>query len=160
MPKHGDQVQRTTDEFLVSRGDFLIGMDGEFRCHIWKGPKALLNQRVCRLRHFAPSLDPMYLYYGIQKYLSTIEAQTAFVTVKHISGRQIQEISTPLPSIGEQRRIVDLLSRADNIVRMRREAEARAKVIIRARSWICSEIRRGMRGGGRFGGCPRSRGAI
>ena len=54
------------DEFLVGRGDFLIGMDGEFRCHIWKGPRALLNQRVCRLRNFAPSLDPMYLYYGIR----------------------------------------------------------------------------------------------
>ena len=38
----------------------------------------------------------------------------------------------PLPSIGEQRRIVDLLSRAENIVRMRREAEARAKEIIPA----------------------------
>jgi type I restriction enzyme S subunit len=120
------------EEFIVGRGDFLIGMDGEFRCHIWKGPRALLNQRVCRLRNFAPSLDPMYLYYGIQKYLSNIEAQTAFVTVKHISGRQIQSILMPLPSIGDQRRIVDLLSRAENIVRRRQEAEAKAKEIIPA----------------------------
>jgi type I restriction enzyme S subunit len=120
------------EEFLVSRGDFLIGMDGEFRCHIWKGPKSLLNQRVCRLRNFASSIVPMYLYYGIQRYLSTIEAQTAFVTVKHISGRQIEEIEMPLPAVDDQQRIVDLLSRAENIVRMRREAEARAKEIIPA----------------------------
>jgi type I restriction enzyme, S subunit len=120
------------EEFLVSRGDFLIGMDGEFRCHIWKGTKSLLNQRVCRLRNFASSIVPMYLYYGIQRYLSTIEAQTAFVTVKHISGRQIEEIEMPLPAVDDQQRIVDLLSRAENIVRMRREAEARAKEIIPA----------------------------
>ena len=28
-------------------------MDGEFRLHQWKGPRALLNQRVC---HFRPKL--------------------------------------------------------------------------------------------------------
>jgi type I restriction enzyme, S subunit len=38
----------------------------------------------------------------------------------------------PLPHVPEQRRIVDLLSRAENIVRMQREAEARAKDIIPA----------------------------
>ena len=113
-------------------GDYLIGMDGEFRCHIWRGPRGLLNQRVCRLRRFKKSVDPVYVYYGIQKYLSDIEAQTAFVTVKHIAGRQIQDIRMPLPAIDEQKRIVNLLLRSECIVRMRREAEQKAKEIIPA----------------------------
>ena len=120
------------EEFLVEAGDYLIGMDGEFHCNIWRGPRALLNQRVCRLLDFDGRLNSMYLYYGIRKYLKEIEDHTAFVTVKHISGRQIEDIRIPLPPIEVQRRIVDVLSRAEAVVRMRREAEAKAKEIIPA----------------------------
>ena len=37
------------EKFIVNKGDFLIGMDGDFRLAEWKGDKALLNQRVCKL---------------------------------------------------------------------------------------------------------------
>ncbi len=120
------------EEFLVEPGDYLIGMDGEFRCHIWRGPRALLNQRVCRLRSFRESVYPPYIYYGIQKYLKDIEDHTSFATVKHISSRQVENIVMPIPSLTEQRRVVELLTRAESIVRMRREAEAKAKDIIPA----------------------------
>ncbi len=46
---------------------------------------------------------------------------------KHLKNLQI-----PVPDATTQRRMVDLLSRAENIVRMRREAEAKAKEIIPA----------------------------
>ena len=45
------------EKFLVRAGDLLIGMDGEFRCYKWRGPLALLNQRVCRLENFDASID-------------------------------------------------------------------------------------------------------
>jgi len=120
------------EDFLVEPGDYLIGMDGEFRCHIWRGPQALLNQRVCRLRNFRPEVEPRYIYYGIQKYLKDIEEHTPFATVKHISGRQIENIVMPVPDLEGQRHAIDVLSRAENIVRMRREAERKAKEIIPA----------------------------
>ena len=63
----------------------------------------------------------------------------------------VMTLPIPLPPNDEQRRIVDLLSRAENIVRMRREAEAKAKEIIPALFWICSGIRRRVRGGRRLG---------
>ncbi len=37
------------EEFLVDKGDILIGMDGDFNASVWKGPRGLLNQRVCRV---------------------------------------------------------------------------------------------------------------
>ena len=37
------------DCYVVNNGDLLIGMDGEFNRERWKGGKALLNQRVCKL---------------------------------------------------------------------------------------------------------------
>lgn len=97
------------EKYLVHTGDYLIGMDGEFRCYEWKGAPALLNQRVCRLREDQELLDPRYFFYGINKYLKEIEDVTTFTTVKHISVKQIRDIDFVLPSIEEQRKIVKRL---------------------------------------------------
>lgn len=97
------------EKYIVKSGDFLIGMDGEFRCYEWKGNDALLNQRVCRLQDFTADLYPKFLFYGINKYLKDIEDVTNFTTVKHISAKQIKDIEIPLPPIPEQKRIVALL---------------------------------------------------
>ncbi|MDD5240083.1 MAG: restriction endonuclease subunit S [Sulfuricella sp.] len=120
------------EEFIVEQGSYLIGMDGNFRCFRWQGPRALLNQRVCRLRNFNASVEPEYIYYGIAKKLREIEDTTSFVTVKHISAKQIQNIELPIPPLDEQRRIVDILSRAEGIVRLRREAQKKAAELIPA----------------------------
>src|SRR5688572_25355403 len=38
-----------SSDFIVKKGDILVGMDGDFKAAIWKGADALLNQRVCRI---------------------------------------------------------------------------------------------------------------
>jgi len=98
--------------YVVRKGDFLIGMDGEFRCYEWKGEDALLNQRVCRLQNFSDELSAKFLSYGINKYLQDIEDVTGFTTVKHISASQIKNIEFPIPPIPEQQRIVSILDQA------------------------------------------------
>jgi type I restriction enzyme S subunit len=100
------------DQYVVTNGDYLIGMDGEFRCYEWKGAPALLNQRVCRLRDFAKSLDARFLFYGINKFLKDIEDVTGFTTVKHLSSKSILAIEMPVPPLEEQQRIVALLDEA------------------------------------------------
>ena len=45
-------------------------------------------------------------------------------------GHRSWHFDVPLPSLDQQRRIVDLLSRAEGIVRLRREAQAKAAEII------------------------------
>jgi type I restriction enzyme S subunit len=100
------------EQFLVHKGDLLIGMDGEFRCNIWKGQDALLNQRVCRLQNFSSDLIPKFLFYGINKYLKEIEDVTGFTTVKHLSSKSIKEIKFPVPPLAEQERIVGILDEA------------------------------------------------
>ncbi|MDY0302085.1 MAG: restriction endonuclease subunit S [Trichlorobacter sp.] len=56
------------DKYIVYKGDLLIGMDGDFSCHEWRGEPSLLNQRVCRLQEFSDSIIPKFLFYGINKY--------------------------------------------------------------------------------------------
>jgi type I restriction enzyme S subunit len=100
------------DQYVVSAGDYLIGMDGEFRCYEWKGAPALLNQRVCRLRDFGNSLNARFLFYGINKFLKEIEDVTGYTTVKHLSSKSILAIEMPVPPLEEQKRIVALLDEA------------------------------------------------
>jgi type I restriction enzyme S subunit len=112
------------EKFLLNNGDILIGMDGEFNCEKWQGGKALLNQRVCRIKSISDFLDDQYLFYYLSPVLKIIEGKSNFVTVKHLSVKQIQEIKIPLPPIASQRRIADILDKADEIIRKRKEAIA------------------------------------
>lgn len=100
------------DKYLVRAGDFLIGMDGDFGCYEWRGPDALLNQRVCRLQGFTGTLLPRFLFYGLNQHLREIQANTTFTTVKHLSSKQVLAIQFPVPPLAEQERIVRILDDA------------------------------------------------
>jgi len=107
-----------SDDFIVRKGDLLIGMDGDFKAAIWKGENALLNQRVCRIIHYNKVFDPKFLFLCLQPYLNAINEETSSVTVKHLSSRTIEEIPLPFPSLLEQQAIVakieELLSELEN----------------------------------------------
>ncbi len=107
----GESYDGSFDQsYLVSAGDLLVGMDGEFRCYEWQGPLALLNQRVCRLIPDPSLLDGAFLRFAIAAHLQAIEDATAFTTVKHVSSRQILDIEFKLPPLPEQRRIAARLN--------------------------------------------------
>jgi type I restriction enzyme S subunit len=95
--------------YVVEQGDFLIGMDGEFRCYEWKGEPALLNQRVCRIKVFDKEVDPTFVFRGLNTHLKEIEDGTGYTTVKHLSSKTILGIEMGFPPIEEQARIVALI---------------------------------------------------
>ncbi|MFN9438887.1 MAG: restriction endonuclease subunit S [Brevundimonas sp.] len=103
------------ERFVLSDGDLLVGMDGEFNSARWKGGRALLNQRVCRIRSASASLDEQYLFWFLPKALKDIEDKSNFVTVKHLSSKQINDIQIPLPPLDEQKRIAAILDQADEL---------------------------------------------
>lgn len=85
----------------------MIGMDGDFRVARWRGPDALLNQRVCKIIIRNSGLyDENFLLYSLPGYLNAIHEYTSSVTVKHLSSESVKEIPLPLPPFAEQRRIV------------------------------------------------------
>lgn len=93
-------------EFIVREGDWLIGMDGDFRVAPWKGPDALLNQRVTRLVFFGYAVQPLYVCLALQQELRKLQGTKAYTTVDHLSGGQIASRVIPLPPLAEQQRIV------------------------------------------------------
>ena len=109
-------------EFLVENGDALIGMDGQFNLACWRGGKALLNQRVCKVKAIDRRLDQRFLLHFLPSALKDIEDRTPFVTVKHLSVKALREIKVPLFPLPEQRRIAAILDKADELRIKRREA--------------------------------------
>ena len=71
-----------------------------------------MNQRVCRLQGFGESLEPRFLFYGINAHLTAIQEVTGYTTVKHLSSNQILAIEMLIPPRGEQQRIVAILDHA------------------------------------------------
>jgi type I restriction enzyme S subunit len=111
------------EKYVIKNGDYLIGMDGEFNISTWKGGKALLNQRVCKINSIDKTrIDPRFLYYFLTTKLSEIEDKTPFVTVKHLSARQINEIKMPLLPLEKQKRISTILDQADALRRKREQS--------------------------------------
>jgi type I restriction enzyme S subunit len=109
-------------KFLVNSGDILIGMDGEFNIAEWKGSEALLNQRVCKVKVTKDSLlDKRYLLYFLPFQLKIIEDKASFVTVKHLSVNDINNIQIPLPPLATQKRIAEILDAADALRRKDQE---------------------------------------
>lgn len=96
--------------YLVTNGDFLIGMDGNFSIAEWNGGQALLNQRVCRVaRDTADYVHPRYIFHFLPQALVEIHHRKSFVTVKHLSAKDLRELKIPLPPLAEQQRIAEIL---------------------------------------------------
>ena len=92
------------EEYVLRAGDLLVGMDGEFNIARWKSRDALLNQRVCKIIA-KEGTDEEYLRFALSKALKEIENRTAFVTVKHLSAKELNKLELQLPALPEQERI-------------------------------------------------------
>ena len=78
-------------------------------------------------------VEPEFLaFYMRSEGFRTWTRKSEGANIKNIRHLELLQHRVPVPALPEQRRIVDLLSRAENIVRMRREAEAKAKELIPA----------------------------
>lgn len=114
------------EEFVVTEGNYLISMDGEFRVATWPGPNALLNQRVSRLQFYGEQTSKAFVAMVLQRELKKVQGVKAYTTVDHLSGKQIAEINVVLPPLAEQQRIVakvdELMALCDALERESAEA--------------------------------------
>ena len=115
-------------KYFVKDGDLLVGMDGDFNLSRWKGGKALLNQRVCMFKPNEKLILAGYIEFGLGQYLSDIWENKSFSTVKHLSAKDLNAITFPLPPLSEQKEIVARLERElATVEKMKKDFEALAE---------------------------------
>ena len=98
-----------SSEYIVHKGDLLVGMDGEFNIARWNSEDALLNQRVCRIIANS-NVNEEYLRFYLKRTLKLIESKTSFVTVKHLSAKELNGLKLNLPCMEDQQCISKQLS--------------------------------------------------
>ena len=92
------------------------------------------NQDIKALIPDSAKVDPEYLYWflrGSERAVLTRGIKKG-ATVHSVQSDFIENLEVPLPKRVEQRRIVDLLSRAEGIVRLRREAKRKTAELVPA----------------------------
>ena len=92
------------------------------------------NQDIKAVLPKLEAVNPEYLFWFLKAQERDIIARGVKkgATVHSIQSGFIESLMVPLPALPEQRRIVDLLTRAEGIVRLRREAAAKAAELIPA----------------------------
>ena len=119
-------------EYIVHAGDLLIGMDGEFNIARWNSRDALLNQRVCKITA-KEGINEEYIRFALSKGLKIIENKTSFVTVKHLSAKELNKIELSIPVGLEQNKIACILKNIENIINIRQRQLEKLSEIVRAR---------------------------
>ena len=103
------------EKYLVTNGDVLVGMDGDFTPIKWNKGVALLNQRVGRVLTNQKG-DELFFLYFLSIHLKAIEEKTARTTVKHLSHSVVEKINEPIPNPKEQQKIASCLSSLDEVI--------------------------------------------
>ena len=158
-------TEKCDECYYVENDDMLIGMDGEFNIAYWKGGHAYLNQRVCKIIP-KEGVHKRYLFYQLMPILKRIENRTAFVTVKHLSAKELNKIELSLPDFPRQQRIADTLDKVSEGIGLCRKMLGKLDLMVKAkfvemfgdpvsneREWnvetlndVCTEIGDGLHG--------------
>lgn len=116
-------TEKCESKYMLSRGDVLIGMDGDFHVAEWKVDGALLNQRVCKIDSGC-QITNKYLLYVLPIELKKIWDFKLFSTVKHLSAKDLNGIDVALPPLPDQKRIVAKIDAAfEKIDKLKANAE-------------------------------------
>ncbi|MBK6746371.1 restriction endonuclease subunit S [Ottowia sp.] len=101
-------------------------------------PEALDDQIAstgfCVLRAKEEVVLPKYLFYFVRsrRFIDELTKLVSGALYPAVTDRQVLEQRIPVVPLEEQRRIVDLLARAEGIMSLRREAQTKAQAIIPA----------------------------
>lgn len=120
--KTDDQIYYTTEhysqDFVVTNGDVLIGMDGDFLPCVWNKGRALLNQRVGKI-FVASGMDLMFSYYCLHIPLEKLSSKIGATTVKHLAHKDVESLFVFIPiEKPEQIAIAEILSTADKEIEL------------------------------------------
>lgn len=125
-------TEKCDECYYVENDDMLIGMDGEFNIAYWKGGHAYLNQRVCKIIP-KEGVHKRYLFYQLMPILKRIENRTAFVTVKHLSAKELNKIELSLPDFPRQQRIADTLDKVSEGIGLCRKMLGKLDLMVKAK---------------------------
>lgn len=137
--EHGLQIK--SQKTAISRGTVLVSKLNPRIPRVWYVADEQPFRRICSTEFvpFKPDtsrLSPEYLAFALRQLLTggQITGSTSAATKSRERAKpsDIAALLIPVPALDEQQHIVDLLSRAEGIVRLRRQAQQKVAALIPA----------------------------
>ena len=92
-------TEETDSKYKLSKGDVIIGMDGNFHMNLWCDDIAYLNQRSVRFRQIEDSpICALQVMYEVAPYIKAKEENSKGSTVGHLSDKDLKGLWIMKPS--------------------------------------------------------------
>ena len=109
------------ERYKVIKGDILISWSATLGCYEWNGSDAWLNQHIFKVVFNKRKVDKAFFKYLINYVLDELKQQVHGATMKHITKDKFDNTLVPLPPLDVQKKIADILDKADTL--RRKDAE-------------------------------------
>jgi type I restriction enzyme S subunit len=117
--------RHVAENLHVLPGDLLVSWSATLGVFEWRGPEvALLNQHIFRVLPDQARIDKRYLRYGLELALLDMQRHLHGATMQHVNRGEFLATKLYLPPLPEQRRIAEILDKADALRAKRRAALA------------------------------------
>jgi type I restriction enzyme S subunit len=112
-------------KYVVNQGDILVSWSASLGVFKWEDEEpGLLNQHIFKVIPKESIVDKRYLRYALEMALSDMTRHLHGATMQHVNRGEFLSTRVPLPPLEEQRRIADILDRAEALRAKRRQAIA------------------------------------
>ena len=92
----------------------------------------MLNQRVCKITA-KENVNEEYIRFALSKALKEIENRTAFVTVKHLSAKELNQLEIDIPNYTTQTVVAKVLTQIESIISARQQQLQKLDDLVKAR---------------------------
>ena len=129
------------ERYSLEPGDLVVCEGGEpGRCAIWTGSRGMKIQKALHRIRPKATLNNYFLFYWFchAAKAGLLEPYFTGTTIKHLTGRAIAALEVPLPPVGTQIALVEVLRRLDDRITLLRETNATLEAIAQAlfKSWF------------------------
>jgi type I restriction enzyme S subunit len=125
-------ADRIADKQKIRRNDVVIAASSGSLDVVGKAARALDDYNggfgaFCKVLRPGPNVDPSYFahFFRTAEYRRRISALAAGININNLRNAHLDEMLVPLPPLAEQRRIAEILDKADALQAKRRVALAR-----------------------------------
>ena len=111
------------EKYLINKGDLLISWSATLGVFEWDNEEsALLNQHIFKTELNEKLVDKNYFRYVLKHTIDEMSQFTHGSTMKHIVRGDFLKHKIPVPSLDEQKKIIELLDQADALIQKRKQA--------------------------------------
>lgn len=117
---------------MATDNDVLICVVGATSGKLNRGIECAIGRSVAAIR---PSNDCLreYIYYGLQPWVQRIRNQAQGSAIGVITKDMLYDMDMPFPEICEQQKIVEIISKVENVIKSRKLELGQLDLLVRAR---------------------------